>query len=496
MRKRHSVLLIAAFFLLSSQVWGQTSPIPQIFVSTFDDNQIVSVKVNGVPVNNTFHDGSKVTPKELPEAITVAPAGTVLKIYICDSMNNRIFRMNLLDGTQFETVYAKGNGPGPTGPQGCIVSNQDLFFNTRAPNHTGIWRITGVSAVPFGGTFMPPTRLPFSIGSTAGEGLAFTLLGDLLIVDRSGMRVLRSSQPDFLSATSFITGLPMPVGIAVDSNDRIYVSILTNLGVGEIRRFNPDGTPSSVFATFEKPDRPFFMAFDALDRLFVATSFGEPAIGQGAGGKVWQVNVMGSKTLLSTLSNARGIALDPNTSPVKKIQATFSPGPTISALTGTFPCNAAQKAAVEFQAVNTAFTLTVTCNLRPAAEVNAQIEIPDRPGAQCLRVAGSDYCLVYDVVSTPPFVPGVTASGIEFAISFKFQGSIIGDGISLGSLGMAHAPANSLTFTEDILQRIVVPFDPGTDSPSILQVLPCDPLCGVGEPLGFSRITIVTYTPQ
>ena len=91
-----------------------------------------------------------------------------------------------------------------------------------------------------------PVRIiqPFS---SAGEGIEFDFPGDMLMVDQAGGALFRKVAP-FVptpnpfagSASSFITGLLSPVGVAVNTCG----DILVTSGLS-IKRYNSSGSPLS-----------------------------------------------------------------------------------------------------------------------------------------------------------------------------------------------------------------------------------------------------------
>ena len=307
MRTRCFVFLVFGFLLLSDQALGQ----PPIYVSRFGAGQILSVDGTtglGTTVLVTLSAGSR------PEDLVVGPDG---KIYVCDSFGGRILRMDA-NGTpteilaSLETVFDGGAVIDPEGPEGPAFFGTDLYFNTRggAVTHSGVWKIEGVGGIPFG-VFIPPpinviTALPAGTDSTFGEGLAFTPFDesgdplppgtlDLLIVDRSNDRILRASPPSFRPITVEITGLDVPIGIAVDlATGDIFVG---DRGTSRsVKRFDA-ASPHGLLATFtDVPNvlNPFFLEFDHVSGdLFVASSTFAPADPTFGPRKVFRLSTSG-----------------------------------------------------------------------------------------------------------------------------------------------------------------------------------------------------------
>ena len=160
----------------------------------------------------------------LGEGMVIGPDG---KLYVCDGFFDRILRMNQ-DGTQVEVIYDQattspaqcGGQACPTGPEGPTFLNGDLYFNTRqngpcsalpicglsGPGE-GVWKIP-IVGVPVGGPFPLPVQLLQT--SIFGEGTTFDANDNLLIVDSTGNRVLKSAPP-YNTVSPLIN--PTPLGM-------------------------------------------------------------------------------------------------------------------------------------------------------------------------------------------------------------------------------------------------------------------------------------------
>jgi sugar lactone lactonase YvrE len=297
----------------SRMAQAESTPPPTgetVYVSTFTGGQIVKV-VDGVSPATTVINSSAY----YPEDIVVGPDG---KIYICDADQNQIRRMNQ-DGTDIETVYST-NPAGPEGPSFNTLG--DLYFNTRGPTHTGVWKIPASQLSPIPGGGATPVNVVSNApvggdGSSFGEGTTFDANDKLLFVDRSGSgdsggRVWRFD-PVTSALTPIITGLGNPFGIAVDSVGDIFVS---NSDTHQVLRYNynSDGVESrSVYvdftscATCSPSDSPAYLQFDASDKLYVVTNDGV----DGLSGKLWRADPVGNPPSTGTLTllvNSAGFA--------------------------------------------------------------------------------------------------------------------------------------------------------------------------------------------
>src|SRR6266576_1770076 len=200
MFKRIFAFLVLAPALLGTQYCAQTGCGGElqppctgetIYISTFDGHQIPTTVVNS--------DSTK-----SPEDLIVGPDG---KICVCDSDNNDVRRIDPSTLT-VETVYnfsptltTQCNGgvcsKGPEGPSFNTLG--DLYFNTRGgpSTHTGVWKILAsqLSPIPSGGATPVNVFTAAQTGSSFGEGTVFDIKDNLLVVDRSGNKVLESSPP-------------------------------------------------------------------------------------------------------------------------------------------------------------------------------------------------------------------------------------------------------------------------------------------------------------
>jgi len=209
MFKRIFAFLVLAPALLGTQCWAQTGCGGElqppctgetIYISTFDGHQILKVVDAVNPTTTVVNTDSTKSPEDL----VVGPDG---KIYVCDSDNNDVRRIDPSTLT-VETVYnfsptlttQCNGGVCPKGPEGPSFNTLgDLYFNTRGgpSTHTGVWKILAsqLSPIPSGGATPVNVFTAAQTGSSFGEGTVFDIKDNLLVVDRSGNKVLESSPP-------------------------------------------------------------------------------------------------------------------------------------------------------------------------------------------------------------------------------------------------------------------------------------------------------------
>jgi streptogramin lyase len=308
------IFALLALALSGTQSWAQTgcggfeqppcaTTGETIYISTFDGHQILKVVDAVIPTTTVVNTDST----KSPEDIVVGPDG---KIYVCDSDNNDVRRIDPSTLT-VETVYnfsttlatQCNGGVCPKGPEGPSFNTLgDLYFNTRNAPHTGVWKIPAsqLSPIPSGGATPVNVFTAAQTGSSFGEGTVFDVKDNLLIVDRSGNKVLESSSPYtpppsvLISNPTDVTRLSTPIGIAVNSQNDIFVA---NNGAGTINHFSSTGAFLNTYVTFTSPDTPVYMQFDASDNLFVVTVQDATA----GHGKLWRVPPSSSATLVVDL---------------------------------------------------------------------------------------------------------------------------------------------------------------------------------------------------
>jgi hypothetical protein len=356
MDKRNVALLFSVFLVLVGQLLGQSGP--PIYVSTYTGHQILSVDGTTGATTVVYTDNF------LPEDITVGPDN---KLYVCDPTNGRIVRMDQ-DGKNGETVYdhaaSKLSQP-PGGPQGPRFSSTGtLFFNTKGLNANGIWTIDRLAAIGFGGPF--PNPVPFPPGKVlqaedSGEGLAFTIAGDLLVVKR-GLREVQCLPGPLNTCPSTISGLIDPIGIAVNSVGDIFVA--QGGSANNIQRFTPNGKFSATYVTFGSLDQPFYLEFTSDDTLFVATA--NATLQPPQNGKLWKFDANG-KTISSTTIPPSPTQTNP---PAVGVGMPATSRSITKSFTGTkayiFGSNA-------FEVTAETCTATITARQRPPEEVNKML---------------------------------------------------------------------------------------------------------------------------
>jgi sugar lactone lactonase YvrE len=264
-----------------------------IFISDYADGSLYRIDPSrGVKVKVASGLGN-------PEGMVIDPEGI---LYI-GGVFTGVKRFDTITGNFLPNVAT--NVCQPDGLS--IDSNGDLFTNTRQSpcGHSGVWKVAGRTAQTAVQVIPPFTSW--------GEGTAFlqsgVFAGQLLAVDRTNGRVVRSIPPSFGAISNFIIGLSTPLGVAVSPTDGdVYVG---ERGQSRIVRYDSAGSFKSVFAT--GLSNAAFFAFDTAGNLIV-----------GDGDQLLRFAPDGTWTILATgLSEIAGVAvakfstaLSPNLTPL------------------------------------------------------------------------------------------------------------------------------------------------------------------------------------
>ncbi len=410
------ILALTVFSVLAppvAQANGTARSGPAVYISTAGGKQILAV--DGETGNTVvIHTGASGFS---PEDIVVGPDK---RIYICDTANNKIYRMRQ-DNTQFETIYDRLTAPSgqkPAGPEGPSFNGNDLYFNTAAGRlSTGVWVITGAAAVAFGEFFNAPTHVLTTTAS--GEGTAFVAAGttsaQLLTVEKPSNQVLSCSPSSCSSPTTLIQNpspcghasqpvcvLDSPVGIAVNIAGHIFVANRGSLK--NINEFDSSGKFVRTYATFSG-DSPYFLEFDAFDRLYVVT-----ADNTFANGQVWRIDPGTTPTITSLVilaasgsiltTDAVGLGLAPGTFVEHQYSSTVT--------SNTFDFGTDQVVISFLGSINDpGFDLIVFREEIPPALLATQLTL-NFPNASCTGyIADPGTCVVYEIFgesgqSTPP----------------------------------------------------------------------------------------------
>jgi hypothetical protein len=309
-------MFIAVVCLGCTALWAQGAP--QVFVSTGAAGKIYSIDTVTKAVTllvstpGADYEGMVVAPHNAPADLPGNdPAGTThYLVYVCDTANNSIVRFDPSNPASLDPIY---NGGALQHPQcGRITTTGDLVVSSTVAG-SGLWKFSGVTNLPLGSGAQVPTALVAVSGS--GQGLAQKNIGDILVVDNTNNRVLRSPAGQFQTTSTFISsGLSQPFGIARGSAGDLFVS---NNGVPAVVHFNAQGGNPVTCQTFSDFDIPKLMQVSLDNTVYVAVSGGH-------GGSVRAVN--GSTCSLNQTYvlpyPAVGVALPPTMTASQNVSVT------------------------------------------------------------------------------------------------------------------------------------------------------------------------------
>jgi sugar lactone lactonase YvrE len=191
-------------------------------------------------------------------------------VYVCDTASNRVWRFDPTAATPQSTLEKIfDNGAGLAGPQcGRITSTGDLVVSSTVAG-SGLWVFSGVTNLALGSGPQTPTQLVGVGGSS--EGIAQKNIGDLLVVDKTNNKVLRTPPSAPASTTTFISsGLSQPFGIARRGDGDIFVS--NQGGKTNVLHFNAQGASPTTCTTFKNNTVPNFMQMALDNTLYVAVA--------------------------------------------------------------------------------------------------------------------------------------------------------------------------------------------------------------------------------
>jgi hypothetical protein len=320
-------------------------------------------------------------------------------IYACDSNNDTIVRFDPASPSDAEMVY-QNTVPGLTPACGRFSSTGDFYVTNQSVSGTGanVYKFTGIANVSLGhltSLQMTPAAVTLGLPSGfTGAGITQKNVGDLLLVDTAGNEVLRAPYgPPFGTATSYLTGLSSPLGIARTSTGDVFVAN-SGSSPSTVAHFTSNGNPAATCSSLTLPAGAgntslFFLAASETDVIYAAAS--QPTssadytedldfVPEGDNpGEVWSWSpgqaspntcVLQKVALSETQLSGVAVAPIPTAAISETVTATAaSPTPT------TFSYNSN-----EFQLIATGCTATVTAYPLSLANIDAMINLAKTGG--------------------------------------------------------------------------------------------------------------------
>jgi hypothetical protein len=251
--------------LCCSGLWAQGAS--QVFVSTGTAGIIYSLNTaNGalttlISSPGADFEGMVVAPYNVGQSNT--DESTHYLVYVCDTANNKVWRFDPSNPV-LDKIY--DNNGALSGPQcGRITSTGDLVVSSTVAG-SGVWLFSGVTNLALGSGLQTPTALVAVAGSS--QGVAQKNQGDLLVVDNTNGKVLRTALLP-AAASTFISGLSQPFGIARRGDGGIFVDTQGNKP--NLVQYSAQGTNPTTCMTF-KNNTPNFMQMALDNTLYVAVA--------------------------------------------------------------------------------------------------------------------------------------------------------------------------------------------------------------------------------
>ena len=369
-------------------MWAQGAP--QVFVSTGIAGNIYSLNPGTGALTTLItspgadFEGMVVAPNNAGQ--TLVDSTTHYLVYVCDTANNRVWRFDPTAASPQSTLEKIfDNGAGLTGPQcGRITSTGDLVVSSTVAG-SGLWVFPGVTNVGLGSGLQAPTQLVGVTGSS--EGVAQKNIGDLLVVDNTNNKVLRTPLSPAGTSVFISTGLSQPFGIARRGDGSIFVD---NQGTKNIVQFNAQGGSPKTCQSF-KNNVPNFMQMALDNTLYVGLT-------DNTRGTVVSIN---ASTCQQTQSYripypAIGVALPP----------TMTASKNVSAANGTAGVNFGFAAFVMNQ-ITGPCSGTLSVGLASPAALDALIALSGSPADPAVNLGLDGFEAVFSTAN----VTGCTASG-------------------------------------------------------------------------------------
>lgn len=235
-----------------------------------------------------------------PVSSAVEPSGLAVgachELFIADTDNHRIVRLDSLCNVSFVLPGAGGSGSGPgqfKSPRGLLLAHDSLYVADSGNGRIQVFRLPSLELrAVWEGAFKEPVAL------------ASDSLGRIYVLD-SGLNGIQRFSPrggadvDYNTAVALLFSGISPIALAIDGSDTLYVSIEESK---EILRVNVSGQRLADI-TGDRPQQPGVMAARG-DRLYVVDN---------ASGEIWTFDCMAG-IFLGTLNDYRGpvaaLALD------------------------------------------------------------------------------------------------------------------------------------------------------------------------------------------
>lgn len=263
--------------------FGASSPIEiaidasgRIYIADFGNNRIVRMDdMNGTNWAAFGSTGSGIGEFNRPTNLCLDGAG---RLYVVDRLNDRIVRFDDMSGTNWVSFGSHGAGTGQfNAPSGIVAAPGGAIHIVDTCNYRIVRMddMSGGNWTTFGTRGSGASQFEFPVG------IAMDTHGRLYVADRDNCRIARF---DDMGGDNWITfggygcgtsQFASPLGVAIDSSGRLYIA---DTGNHRIARFDDmGGTNWITFGSFGggagQFNVPFRSVVDARFRVLVADGY-------------------------------------------------------------------------------------------------------------------------------------------------------------------------------------------------------------------------------
>lgn len=306
---------LGAMTTIARQPWNNVKPLYQLFVQNYPVNPDTQLRSTATQPYLLFQ------PESFALTLRFDGGGALaLGKVMFDHKGNAWSGANWMPGSQSGVINSIGGGVARFGPDGAAISPSITGYNGQGLNGIG-WG-TGVSEnYAWVGTFnnrvgvfdletgeaLGPATIDQPVGELQGIGTARN--GDVWVADNTSNHMVHFPGGDYTQGKRIsIKGLQAPFGVAVDADNRVWVSSSFNNKVTVFPADNPDQATNIEVNLGSRG-----IAVDSTGHVWVAQQSNSPKGALGPGGKLppgIPANPPQPKTIMQEFAAGAEIYLD------------------------------------------------------------------------------------------------------------------------------------------------------------------------------------------